>query len=65
MKTIKNILLLLFLSSCTPEVNYPIETKSATETVTVINNAKNTSLNITDCNVGDIVPTVVEYGDTV
>ena len=55
---------MLCLSACTSESEYPIETKSAIETVTVVNNVKNTSLYIDDCNVGSVTPMTIEYGDT-
>lgn len=63
------ILLLCILTCCVAEMGYvPDEdtskAKSVMEPVVVVNDAKNISLSVDSCNAADMLPSVVEYGDT-
>lgn len=59
------LILLLVLTGCMETKIPEVASKAAEEAVIVINDAKNTTLSITDCNIGDMSPMTIEYGDTV
>jgi hypothetical protein len=56
---------LIILSACTIECEPQVKSKSANETISIVNNAENTSLYINSSNIVEIEPTTIEYGDTI
>ena len=63
---IKLLILLLTLSACTDNITeQKLNVKSASEAISIVNNAENTSLHIRNSNITHIEPTTIEYGDTI
>lgn len=63
---IKLLILLLTLSACTDNIaDQEFKAKSASEAITIVNDAKNTSWYISDSNVADIEPITIGYNDTI
>lgn len=54
------------LSACTDNIaDQELKAKSASEAITIVNDAKNTSWYIGSSNVADIEPTAIGYNDTI
>jgi hypothetical protein len=69
-KAMKDILILLLaLTGCMeteiPEVNPEVVSKSVEHSVTIVNDAANTTLHIEGCNLANIKPAVLKYNDTI
>lgn len=63
---IKLLILLLTLSACTDNIaEQELKAKSASEAITIVNDAKNTSWYIDSSNVADIEPMTIRYNDTI
>lgn len=63
---IKLLILLLTLSACTDNIaDQEFKAKSASEAITIVNDAKNTSWHIGSSNVADIEPMTIGYNDTI
>lgn len=63
---IKLLILLLTLSACTDSIaDQEFKAKSASEAISIVNDAKNTSLHIRNSNITHIEPKTIEYGDTI